>query len=88
MQRASERDHRNLVNYLWNQKAVVKSEIEFLNQRDDFVKLSECSESPLEYLIDYFICNWVPFEWVRVRKFTIDTKYGVNHICTQIGRLC
>ncbi|KAK3201734.1 hypothetical protein GRF29_164g468701 [Pseudopithomyces chartarum] len=73
MQKASKRDHLNLVNYLWNQKSIVKSETEFTNQQDDFIKLSECSESPLESFIDYVICNWVPSKWLR-QQFTSQSQ--------------
>jgi hypothetical protein len=67
MPKPSKRDFFSIVNYIWNSKPIVKSEAQILNNRDDFVQLSERTESPLENFIDYIICTWIPFRWLRVR---------------------
>ncbi|KAF2246631.1 hypothetical protein BU26DRAFT_50404 [Trematosphaeria pertusa] len=73
LHKPSRRGYRNLVNYIWNKKPVVKAETQFLKYRDDFVQLSERSESPLENLIDYVVCNWIPTRWLR-RLFSSDAQ--------------
>lgn len=66
MQKPSRRYYRSLVNYIWNERPIVQNEAQFLRVRDDFVQLSERSDSPLEHIIDHLICNWVPTAWLRV----------------------
>ncbi|KAH7065541.1 hypothetical protein B0J12DRAFT_39630 [Macrophomina phaseolina] len=52
MDTPTRRNHRNLVNYVWNKRKIAKSEIELLNRIDDFVILSKDQDSPFHAFLE------------------------------------
>ncbi|KAF2476127.1 uncharacterized protein BDR25DRAFT_300915 [Lindgomyces ingoldianus] len=72
MQKPTKRNYRTLVNYLWNYAPIVRSEMNFLRHRDDFVLLTGQSESPLERTLDKLVCK-VPIAWFR-RLFSSEAQ--------------
>ncbi|KAF4545619.1 uncharacterized protein LTHEOB_4878 [Lasiodiplodia theobromae] len=63
MERPTKRNHLNLIHWVWNKRAIAKSEIELLNRIDDFVVLSRDQDSPfhtfLEDLLQRFPLSWI-----------------------------
>ncbi|KAF2661877.1 hypothetical protein K491DRAFT_773470 [Lophiostoma macrostomum CBS 122681] len=64
LQKPAKRHFRSLINYLWNRKPIVKSEIALLKRQDDFIMLSEQTESPIEHVIDALIYRF-RIAWIR-----------------------
>ncbi|KAJ9648280.1 hypothetical protein H2199_001133 [Coniosporium tulheliwenetii] len=52
MERPTKRNYRSLINYIWNEKPIVQSEMTFLNPADDFVILSKEQDSPFHVRIE------------------------------------
>lgn len=69
LEKPSPREYRSLVNYIYNNKPVIQDEVQFLKHRDDFVQLTEKTDSPLESLLVWIICR-IPIRWVRVCNFS------------------
>jgi len=57
MERPSDRNYYALRNYLWNEKAIVLSEIKFADLRDDFVVLSPEQDSPFHAFVEGLIAK-------------------------------
>jgi len=55
MARPTDRYYSSLLNYLWNEKAIVLTEIKFADLKDDFVVLSAEQDSPFHALIEGLI---------------------------------
>lgn len=56
-QKPTKRNYRSIVNYLWNEKPIVRSETTFLNPKDDFVILAEEQDSPFHATLEKMICS-------------------------------
>lgn len=52
MEKPTKRNYRSLINYIWNEKPIVRSEMTFLNPADDFVILSKEQDSPFHVRIE------------------------------------
>lgn len=74
MERPTKRNHLNLIHWVWNKRAIAKSEIELLNRIDDFVVLSRDQDSPfhtfLEDLLQRFPLSWIQVETPPALKLT------------------
>ncbi|OCK95286.1 uncharacterized protein K441DRAFT_658679 [Cenococcum geophilum 1.58] len=57
MQKPTKRNYRSIVNYLWNEKPIVRSETAFLNPKDDFIILAKEQDSPFHATLEKMICN-------------------------------
>ena len=60
------------MNYLWNEKPIVRSETSFLNLKDDFVILAEEQDSPFHATLEKMICN-CSIKGVKVFRLTHAT---------------
>lgn len=64
MDRPTMRNHRNLVNYVWNKRKIAKSEIELLNRIDDFVILAKDQDSPFHAFLENCLHKY-PLAWIQ-----------------------
>ncbi|EKG18467.1 hypothetical protein MPH_04269 [Macrophomina phaseolina MS6] len=64
MDTPTRRNHRNLVNYVWNKRKIAKSEIELLNRIDDFVILSKDQDSPFHAFLENVLHKY-SFSWLQ-----------------------
>ena len=72
MQKPTKRNYRSIVNYLWNEKPIVRSETAFLNPKDDFIILAKEQDSPFHATLEKMICN-SPIKGVKVFRLTRAT---------------
>jgi hypothetical protein len=51
----TDRNYYSLLNYLWNEKSIVQSEITFSGRKDDFIILTDEQKSPLHAFVEDMI---------------------------------
>ena len=66
------RAYHSIINYYWNEKPIVKSEMEFLNLADDFIILSGEQDKSFHSTLERYIAK-SRIKLLKVRCFNADS---------------
>jgi len=66
------RAYHSIINYYWNEKPIVKSEMEFLNLADDFIILSGEQDRSFHSTLERYIGK-SQIKLLKVRFFKADS---------------
>lgn len=61
----TDRNHRNIINYIWNKKAIAQEETRLFSRKDDAIILARDQDSPFHVFLEdlYQTYSW---DWFRV----------------------
>ncbi|KAL1631188.1 hypothetical protein SLS56_004435 [Neofusicoccum ribis] len=60
LSRPTERNHKNIINYIWNQRSIAQEEISLFNRKDDAVILVQDQDSPFHAYLEGLLQNYAP----------------------------